>query len=86
MFVPDSVSLGMNGSYRKHTTGMLLLAYFAMAAEAQKPGNENSRNSAPPALSAIKEAELKRDLYAMASDHYGGREAGTLDELKVSVW
>ena len=40
----------------------------------------------PPALAAIKEADLKRDLYDMAADHFRGREAGTLDELKVSMW
>lgn len=40
----------------------------------------------PPALSAIREADLKRDLFAMAGDHFRGREAGTLDELKVSMW
>ncbi len=38
------------------------------------------------ALSAIKEADLKKDLYEMADDHFRGREAGTLDELKVSLW
>lgn len=38
------------------------------------------------AIDAIKEADLKRDLYAMADDHFRGRESGTLDELKVSVW
>jgi hypothetical protein len=40
----------------------------------------------PPGLSAIKTDDLKKDLYAMAGDHFRGREAGTLDELKVSVW
>jgi len=43
-------------------------------------------NSAPPALSSITEKDLKKDLYQMAGDHFRGREAGTLDELKVSVW
>lgn len=42
--------------------------------------------SVPPALSSIKEADLKADLYEMAGDHFAGREAGTLDELKVSMW
>lgn len=40
----------------------------------------------PSAASAIKEDEIKKDLYAIADDHFKGREAGTLDELKVSVW
>jgi hypothetical protein len=39
-----------------------------------------------PLVAAIKEADLKKDLYDMADDHFRGREAGTLDELKVSVW
>lgn len=42
--------------------------------------------SAPPALASITEADLKQDLYALAGDHFRGREAGTLDELKVSMW
>ncbi len=40
----------------------------------------------PPALSSITETDLKKDLYEMAGDHFLGREAGTLDELKVSMW
>ncbi len=43
-------------------------------------------NSVPPALSSITEADLKKDLYQMADDHFRGREGGTLDELKVSMW
>ncbi|RIV26964.1 peptidase M28 [Fibrisoma montanum] len=35
---------------------------------------------------AIREADIKRDLFAIAGDHFRGREAGTLDELKASVW
>lgn len=38
------------------------------------------------ALSAIQESDIKRDLFALAGDHFRGREAGTLDELKASVW
>ena len=41
---------------------------------------------APPALSAIDTAQLRRDLYALASDAFRGREAGTVDELRASVW
>ncbi|WP_375418340.1 M28 family peptidase [uncultured Hymenobacter sp.] len=38
------------------------------------------------ALAAIREADIKRDLFALAGDHYRGREGGTLDELNASVW
>jgi len=34
----------------------------------------------------IQASDLKRDLYRMADDYFRGREAGTLDELKASVW
>lgn len=40
----------------------------------------------PPALSAIKIEDLKKDLYAMADAHFRGRSAGTLDELKAAMW
>ncbi len=60
----------------------LFFTLIMLSVAAQKKGN----GSQPPALAAIKESDLKRDLYAMASDHFRGREAGTLDELKVSVW
>jgi len=48
--------------------------------------NKTNAYSNPPALTAITEKDLKTDLYEMAGDHFRGREAGTLDELKVSVW
>jgi Zn-dependent M28 family amino/carboxypeptidase len=37
-------------------------------------------------MAAIREGDLKRDLYAMAGDAQRGREAGTLDEMRASVW
>ena len=45
-----------------------------------------SNKNTPPALSAITEADLKRDLYAMASDKFRGRSAGTIDEMNASMW
>ena len=38
------------------------------------------------AVSAIKETDIKRDLFSLSDDHFRGREGGTLDELKASVW
>lgn len=40
----------------------------------------------PPALSAIKETDLKSDIYYLASDEMRGRRAGTIDELNAAVW
>lgn len=39
-----------------------------------------------PLVTAISVKDLKTDMYEMAGDHFNGREAGTLDELKVSMW
>ena len=41
---------------------------------------------AQPGLSAIREKDIRTDLFNMADDHFRGREAGTPDELKVSTW
>ncbi len=40
----------------------------------------------PRAMAAMREADLKRDLFAMASPAMRGREGGTVDELKASIW
>jgi hypothetical protein len=44
------------------------------------------RSAAAPALDRITEADLRRDLFAMAGDEMRGREGGTLDEMRASVW
>lgn len=50
------------------------------------PGAAPSRDADAPALGAIVEADLRRDLFALAADSFRGREAGTIDELRASVW
>lgn len=40
----------------------------------------------PGAISLIREADLKRDLFAMAGPAMRGREGGTLDEMSASAW
>src|SRR6187549_1429579 len=37
-------------------------------------------------IDRIREADLKRDLFALAGDAMRGREGGTLDEMNASVW
>ena len=44
------------------------------------------RGDGPAALDRITEADLRRDLFAMAGDEMRGREGGTLDEMRASVW
>ena len=58
----------------------VLFGFLPTALAAQAP-------AAPPAaISGIREADLKRDLYNLAGDAMRGREAGTLDEMRASVW
>lgn len=40
----------------------------------------------PDPIEKIREADLKRDLFALAGDEMRGREAGTLDEMTASAW
>lgn len=46
----------------------------------------NAQNYKKPLVSAIKESDIKKNMYEMAADQFWGREAGTLNELKVSMW
>lgn len=58
----------------------LVVAIHPLAAQSKAP--------APPAagLAAITEADLRRDMFALGGDAMRGREAGTLDELRASIW
>ena len=60
----------------------LIALTIATPLVAQSPSSSTGRRG----IAAITEADLKRDLYTMAGDHFRGREAGTLDELKASTW
>ena len=62
----------------KRTTLLSFLITISISLLAQQ-GN-------PPALNAIRTEDLKKDLYAFADPHFKGRSAGTLDELKASMW
>src|SRR5690348_3998554 len=39
-----------------------------------------------PELDVIREADLRRDMFAMGGDAMRGREAGTLDEMRATGW
>lgn len=63
---------------------ILLLALLAACGGGSAPGSAPGPES--DVISLIREDEIKADLYALAGDHFRGREAGTLDELKASAW
>jgi hypothetical protein len=71
----------------KHTLSLLVALSLPLAVQAQrKPTPAAKPAAAGNAIGAIKESDIKRDLFALAGDHFRGREGGTLDELKASVW
>ena len=59
------------------------VACFAAGAVAQKPA---ARNEIPSAFTAVREADLRRDVGEMAAPEMRGREGGTIDEMRASIW
>ncbi|GGF15185.1 M28 family peptidase [Hymenobacter cavernae] len=72
----------------KITLGLLtgLSLALPLSGFAQKKASLTSKTNSANAIDAIREADLKHDLFALAGDHFRGREGGTLDELKASAW
>src|SRR5262245_30591553 len=50
------------------------------------PSTETSRGAIAPALDAITQADIRRDMFALGGDAMRGREAGTLDEMRATGW
>jgi len=66
---------------------VVLVAPLRATAQNPAPRTSSTRAAgAPPGLAAIREADLRRDMEALAGDAMRGREAGTLDELRASAW
>ena len=69
-----------------------LFTILLCAACSSGAGPTSTRSTASPApaglpgLAFLREAEIRADLDALASDAMRGREAGTIDELRASVW
>ena len=61
---------------------VLISCVVSLGAEAQAPGAVPT----PSAMQTIREQDLRNDLFAMAGDATRGREAGTLDEMRASIW
>lgn len=57
----------------------------ALSAQA-KAAPRSSATGVPAAMATIREADIRRDLFAFASDGMRGREAGTVDEMRASMW
>ena len=68
---------------------VLLSACVAQTTSTVAPSSSGSAPTSPdrpPALDRIREDEVRRDLFQLAGDAMRGREAGTLDELRASMW
>ena len=65
---------------------MLLALPVMVTAQRPAPAATAAAPAVPHAISEIREADLRRDLFAMASPAMRGREGGTLDEMKASIW
>jgi hypothetical protein len=71
---------------RSSLRAVVLLATAPLALLPATLRAQAARAATPPGMSAIRTQDLKRDLYYMASDAMRGREAGTLDEMRASMW
>jgi len=68
------------------TTIRSLAAFVAFPIAALHAQSAWTPPPTPKAIRAIREADIKRDLFAMASPAMRGREGGTLDEMAASIW
>lgn len=78
-------------SRRRPGAKLLLASAALLAIQLAAPLGAQSQRSAqvpdvPRAVSEIRQADLERDLYTMSGDSMRGREAGTLDEMRASMW
>jgi hypothetical protein len=71
------------------TRSFLLGALVSLAGPlaAQTVARDTPRNAQlPAAYAAVREADLKRDVTVMAGPAMRGREGGTIDEMRASMW
>ena len=95
-FVRASARRWVTGDERRarDVRGVVLLAVCALAAcssTTPDPGPRPSLSGGttdprPPALDAITESDIRRDIFALGGDAMRGREAGTLDEMRATGW
>jgi hypothetical protein len=65
---------------------IILFSTLMLGITVQSYGQAKLPLNTPPALSAIKEADLKKDIFELAGDAFRGRRAGSPDEMRAAVW
>lgn len=81
--MPHRTSVRRNAVRRIPHLVAVLVGVIPAVLGAQRSG---ATKEVPAAMAAIRQVDLERDLHAMASDAMRGREGGTLDELRASLW
>lgn len=69
---------------RHHATYPALVLLLACAPSA--PRSPSPAGGGAGLIAALREDDIRRDLFALAGDAMRGREAGTVDELRASMW
>jgi hypothetical protein len=62
------------------------IRYYAAATLLAAGAAQAQKADIPKAYSAIREADIRRDVTEMASPGMRGREGGTIDEMRASIW
>jgi hypothetical protein len=65
---------------------VVVQACSSQAGSAPSPERNRGVAGLAPALDAIRETDLRRDMFAMGGDAMRGREAGTIDEMRATGW
>ncbi|MGH7619646.1 MAG: hypothetical protein ACREPM_20730, partial [Gemmatimonadaceae bacterium] len=80
---------------RTHRVPLVVLAAIGASACTSSGASTNTSSSPAtaaaggaiaPALDAITQADIRRDIFALGGDAMRGREAGTLDEMRATGW
>ncbi|HSJ65200.1 MAG TPA: M28 family peptidase [Gemmatimonadaceae bacterium] len=72
--------------WRRVALGTLVSAVGLVGACTGRGTTRLEPSGDPPALDAIRQEDLRRDLFVLASQAMRGREAGTVDEMRASGW
>ncbi|MCC9138068.1 M28 family metallopeptidase [Pontibacter silvestris] len=64
----------------------LFVAVVASACTQPPAASSSESPNKPPALSSIREDELREDIFTLAGDDMRGKRAGTVDELRAAAW
>lgn len=65
---------------------MRALVLFSLLLASDLAAQASSGIPTPGAIRLIREDDLRRDLFTLAGDAMRGREAGTLDEMRATIW